>query len=303
MRGAPKARRNPIDDRRRGPMGIEKSRPVLITGCSTGIGRATAERLAADGWNVHATARRPESIEELAKAGCKTHALDVTDERSMERAVGAVEADGPIVALVNNAGYSQSGAIETIPMESIRRQFETNVFGLIRMCQLALPAMRRAGSGRIVNLSSMGGKLTFPGGGVYHATKHAVEALSDALRFEVREFGVQVVIIEPGLITTEFGETAAGSLAEIEEHGPYSKFNADVARVTANAYSGPMARFGAGPEAVAAKISKALSTGRPRTRYTVTPSAKVMLGVRRVSTDRMWDRFVRSQYPPPKPEA
>jgi NAD(P)-dependent dehydrogenase (short-subunit alcohol dehydrogenase family) len=284
-------------------MRIEKSRPVLITGCSTGIGRATAERLAADGWNVHATARRPESIEDLKGRGCKTHALDVTDERSMESAVEEVGKDGAIGALVNNAGYSQSGAIETIPMDSVRRQFETNVFGLMRMCQLVLPSMRAAGSGRIVNLSSMGGKLTFPGGGVYHATKHAVEALSDALRFEVSGFGIDVVVIEPGLIVTEFGETAAGSIADVEDHGPYAKFNSDVAKVTANAYSGPLARFGAGPEAVAGKIAKALSAGRPGTRYTVTPSAKVMLGVRRALTDRMWDRLVRSQYPPPKPRA
>jgi NAD(P)-dependent dehydrogenase (short-subunit alcohol dehydrogenase family) len=284
-------------------MRIEKSRAVLITGCSTGIGRATAERLAADGWNVHATARRPESIEDLKGRGCKTHALDVTDERSMESAVEEVGKDGAIGALVNNAGYSQSGAIETIPMDSVRRQFETNVFGLMRMCQLVLPSMRAAGSGRIVNLSSMGGKLTFPGGGVYHATKHAVEALSDALRFEVSGFGIDVVVIEPGLIVTEFGETAAGSIADVEDHGPYAKFNSDVAKVTANAYSGPLARFGAGPEAVAGKIAKALSAGRPSTRYTVTPSAKVMLGVRRALTDRMWDRLVRSQYPPPKPRA
>jgi NAD(P)-dependent dehydrogenase (short-subunit alcohol dehydrogenase family) len=283
-------------------MRIEKSRPVLITGCSTGIGRATAERLGDDGWNVHATARRPESIEDLAGRGCKTHALDVTDERSMESAVEEVEKDGPIGALINNAGYSQSGAIETIPMSSVRRQFETNVFGLMRMCQLVLPGMRGAGSGRIVNLSSMGGKLTFPGGGVYHATKHAVEALSDALRFEVRGFGVDVVVIEPGLIVTEFGETAAGSLAEVEEHGPYAKFNSDVAKATANAYTGPMARFGAGPEAVAGKIAKALTARRPSTRYKVTPSATVMLGTRRLVTDRMWDRMMRSQFRPPKPE-
>lgn len=282
-------------------MGIDKSRPVLITGCSTGIGRATAERLAEDGWNVYATARRPESIEDLSKQGCKTLALDVTNERSMSRAVQETEKDGPIGALVNNAGYSQSGAIETLPMDSVRRQFETNVFGLMRMCQLVLPGMRGEGSGRIVNLSSMGGKLTFPGGGVYHATKHAVEALSDALRFEVAGFGIEVVVIEPGLIVTEFGETAAGSLAEVREHGPYSKFNADVAKVTANAYSGPLARFGAGPEAVAGKISRALSARRPATRYKVTPSATVVIGMRRVMTDRMWDRFVRSQYPPPKP--
>jgi NAD(P)-dependent dehydrogenase (short-subunit alcohol dehydrogenase family) len=284
-------------------MRIEKSRPVLITGCSTGIGRATAERLAADGWNVHATARRPESIEDLRGRGCKTHALDVTDERSMESAVEEVGNDGAIGALVNNAGYSQSGAIETIPMESVRRQFETNVFGLMRMCQLVMPSMRAAGSGRIVNLSSMGGKLTFPGGGVYHATKHAVEALSDALRFEVAGFGIDVAVIEPGLIVTEFSETAAGSIADVEDHGPYAKFNSAVAKVTTNTYSGPLARFGAGPEAVAGKIAKALSAGRPSTRYTVTPSAKVMLGLRGVVTDRMWDRLMRSQFPQPRPRA
>jgi NAD(P)-dependent dehydrogenase (short-subunit alcohol dehydrogenase family) len=284
-------------------MAIEKSRPVLITGCSTGIGRATAERLAADGWNVHATARRLESIEDLASRGCKTHALDVTDESSMTAAVAEVEKDGAIGALVNNAGYSQSGAIETIPMESVRRQFETNVFGLIRMCQLVLPGMRGAGSARIVNLSSMGGKLTFPGGGVYHATKHAVEALSDALRFEVSGFGVEVVVIEPGLIVTEFGETANASIGAVEEHGPYAKFNENVGKVTTNAYKGPMARFGAGPEAVAAKIAKALTARRPSTRYKVTTSARAMMGMRRLMTDRMWDRMVRSQYPPPRPEA
>jgi NAD(P)-dependent dehydrogenase (short-subunit alcohol dehydrogenase family) len=282
-------------------MGIDKSRPVLITGCSTGIGRATAERLADDGWNVHATARRLDAIEELGKRGCKLNELDVTDERSMEQAVAEVEKDGPIGALINNAGYSQSGAVETIPMDSVRRQFETNVFGLMRMCQLVLPGMRGAGSGRIVNLSSMGGKLTFPGGGVYHATKHAVEALSDALRFEVREFGIEVVVIEPGLIITEFGETAAGSLDEVDEHGPYAKFNSDVAKLTAEAYTGGMARFGAGPEAVAGKIAKALTTRRPSTRYKVTPSARMIMGMRGLMTDRMWDRFVRTQYPPPKP--
>src|SRR6266511_1834032 len=196
--GAPRLRlRGPLASKEEW-MGIEKSRPVLITGCSTGIGRATAELLADDGWNVHATARRPEAIEDLAKRGCKIQALDVTDESSMETAVSEAEKDGPIGALINNAGYSQSGAIETIPMESVRRQFETNVFGLMRMCQLVLPSMRGAGSGRIVNLSSMGGKLTFPGGGVYHATKHAVEAMSDALRFEVSAFGVDVVVIEHG---------------------------------------------------------------------------------------------------------
>jgi len=285
-------------------MGIDKSKPVLITGCSTGIGRATAERLATDGWTVYATARRPDSIEDLKPAGCKTLALDVNDEKSMRRAVQEVQGEhGAVGALVNNAGYSQSGAVETIPMESVRRQFETNVFGLMRMCQLVLPGMRKAGGGRIVNLSSMGGKLTFPGGGVYHATKHAVEALSDALRFEVADFGVDVVVIEPGLIVTNFGEAAVGSMDEVESDGPYGKFNADVARLTAGAYEGGMARFGGGPETVAAKIAKALTVRRPSTRYKVTPSARVVMGMRRAMTDRMWDRFVGTQYPRPKPGA
>ncbi|HET9121151.1 MAG TPA: oxidoreductase [Solirubrobacterales bacterium] len=283
-------------------MGIEKSRPVLITGCSTGIGRATAERLADQGYNVHATARRLESIDDLKTKGCKTHALDVTNESSMEAAVGEVEQDGPIGALVNNAGYSQSGAIETIPMSSVRKQFETNVFGLIRMCQLVLPGMRGAGSGRIVNLSSMGGRLTFPGGGIYHATKHAVEALSDALRFEVHGFGVDVVVIEPGLIVTDFGETAAASVDEVEDHGPYAQFNAVVAKATAEAYTGPMSRLGAGPDAVAQEIARAISANRPKTRSKVTASARMMMGTRRLLSDRMWDRVVRSQFPPPKPE-
>jgi NADP-dependent 3-hydroxy acid dehydrogenase YdfG len=283
-------------------MGIDKTRPVLITGCSTGIGRATAERLVGDGWNVIATARRPESLEDLAKAGCKTLALDVTDEASMRNAVAEVEdGGGPIGALVNNAGYSQSGAIETIPMDSVRKQFETNVFGLMRMCQLVLPGMRRTGSGRIVNLSSMGGKLVFPGGGIYHATKHAVEALSDALRFEVAGFGIDVAIIEPGLIKTQFGETAAGSVDEAESDGPYASFNTAVAHRTATAYDGPIAMLGAGPEAVAKKIERALTARRPRTRYKVTPSASIVLAQRRLFTDRMWDRFVGTQFPRPKP--
>jgi NAD(P)-dependent dehydrogenase (short-subunit alcohol dehydrogenase family) len=284
-------------------MGIEKSRPVLITGCSSGIGEATAEHLVDAGWNVYATARKPEAIEELAKRGAKTLALDVTDEGSMRKAVEEVERDGPIGGLVNNAGYSQSGAIETIPMDSVRRQFETNVFGLMRMCQLVLPGMRRAGSGRIVNLSSMGGKLVFPGGGVYHATKHAVEALSDALRFEVAGFGVDVVVIEPGLIVTRFGEAAVGSMADTDDSAPYTEFNTAVAEATAGAYEGPMARLATGPEAVATRIERALSARRPRPRYKVAASARMMLGMHGVMSDRMWDRFVGTQFPRPKADA
>src|SRR5438045_7807883 len=196
------------------------SKAVLITGCSAGIGQATAARLAADGWKGYATARRPETLDELKAKGCETLALDVTDDASMRAAVDAVSAaEGAVGVLVNNAGYSQSGAVESLPLEQIRRQFETNVFGLIRMCQLVLPGMREQRWGKIVNLGSMGGKLTFPGGGIYHATKYAVEALSDALRFEVRGFGVDVILIEPGLIVTNFGEVAAGSVEGAHDDG------------------------------------------------------------------------------------
>jgi NAD(P)-dependent dehydrogenase (short-subunit alcohol dehydrogenase family) len=277
---------------------------VLITGCSSGIGHETASRLAARGWTVYATGRRPERIADLAECGCRTLALDVTDEASMQAAVDEVEAEhGAVGALVNNAGYSQSGALETLPMERIRAQFETNVFGLVRMCQLVLGAMRRAGRGTIVNISSMGGRLTFPGGGAYHATKHAVEALSDALRWEVRGFGVRVVIVEPGLITTRFGETAAGSISEAEAPDeaadPYASFNAAVGSATVGIYEGPMARLGGGPEAVAKVIERAISSRNPKPRYKVTASARLALAQRRLLPDRAWDALLRSQFPSP----
>jgi len=279
----------------------EPSMAVLITGCSTGIGRATAERMAAKGHTVYATARRIESIRDLESAGCRTLALDVTDETSMRSAVAAVEeAEGAVGALVNNAGYSQSGAVESVKPADVRMQFETNVFGLIRMSQLVLPGMRAQRSGRIVNVGSMGGKLTFPGGGIYHATKHAVEAISYALRFEVRGFGIDVALIEPGLIKTEFASTAVGALnSGTVDEGPYGEFNQMVAASTVGAYEGPTARLGGGPETVAKAIERAVTSRRPRARYPVTPSARVIMGLRALLTDRMWDAFVGAQFPQP----
>jgi NAD(P)-dependent dehydrogenase (short-subunit alcohol dehydrogenase family) len=282
--------------------GMADARAVLITGCSTGIGRATAERLARGGWTVYATARRLDAVRDLEAVGCKTLALDVTDEASMQAAVRAVEeAAGAVGVLVNNAGYSQSGALESLSMEQIRRQFETNVFGLLRLTQLVLPAMRARGWGKIVNLSSMGGKLTFPGGGVYHATKHAVEALSDALRFEVAGFGIDVVVVEPGLIRTSFGDAAAGSMtAEASAEGPYAAFNRHVANTTKEIYEkGPLARLGGDADAVAKVIETAITVRRPKTRYTVTPSATMLLTQRRLLSDRLWDAFLRTQFPQP----
>ncbi len=279
----------------------DPSKAVLITGCSSGIGHATAERLLNDGWKVYATARRPEAIADLAQRGATTLALDVCDEQSMGAAVAAVrEAEGAVGVLINNAGYSQSGAVESVPLDQVRRQFETNVFGLIRMCQLVLPAMREQRWGKIVNISSMGGRLTFPGGGLYHATKYAVEAISDAMRFEVRGFGVDVILIEPGLIVTGFGDAATATVPADGE-GPYTHFNEAVATLTTNAYKGPMSKLGAGPEAVAGKIAGALRSEHPKPRYPVTPSAHLMINQRRLTPDRIWDRIMRTQFPTPKP--
>ncbi|MGB3635588.1 MAG: oxidoreductase [Rubrobacteraceae bacterium] len=279
---------------------------VLITGCSSGIGRATAEYLADRGYNVYATARRPETLAPLEARGCKVLPLDVTDESSMSEAVAEVERmEGSVGVLVNNAGYSQSGAVEEVSMDRVRRQFETNVFGLIEMCQLVLPGMRRRGYGKIVNVSSMGGKLTFPGGGYYHASKYAVESISDALRFEVKGFGVDVILVEPGLIHTSFADTAVGSISDDEAKGrvhdnPYAGFQEAVARTTRETYEkGPLARLGGGPETVAETIEKAITSEKPRARYPVTPSAWLLMGVRKVLPDRAWDAFVRSQFPQP----
>ena len=218
----------------------------------------------------------------------------------MRTAVSRVEEEsGPLAALVNNAGYSQSGALETLPLERVRAQFETNVFGLLRMCQLVLPGMRAAGRGTIVNLSSMGGRFTLPGGGAYHASKYAVEALSDALRVEVAGFGVRVVVVEPGLIRTAFGETAAAAIPPGSD-GPYRDFDRAVAEVTERGYTrGPLARLSGPPEAVAKVIERALTAERPRARYTVTPSARAMITLRQLLPDRGWDGFVRSQFPQP----
>src|SRR3954453_4402396 len=273
------------------------SKAVLITGCSSGIGRATAKRLAGGGHAVYATARRPESIPALEGPRCKTLALDVTDEASMAAAVKAVEeAEGAVGVLVNNAGYSLSGAVETLSMDDLRRQFETNVFGLVRMCQLALPGMRGQGWGRIINISSMGANLVFPGGGAYHATKFAFNALSDALRFEVKGFGVDVTVIEPGLIVTEFGSTASAEVGA--GAGPYAEFNAAVAKSTEEIYKkGPARHLGGGPETVARAIEKAIE--RPKIRKRVTPSAPLTIGQRKLMTDGMWDRLMKTQFPQP----
>ncbi|MFC4021957.1 oxidoreductase [Micromonospora sp. GCM10011542] len=270
---------------------------VLITGTSSGIGRATARRLARHPeLTVYATARKVEAIADLAEAGARLLPLDVTDEASMRAAVTAIEAEhGQVDVLVNNAGYGEYGPIEEVPVERVRAQFETNVFGLSRLTQLVLPGMRRAGRGRIVNVSSMGGRLVFPGGGYYHATKYAVEAISDALRQEVRPFGIDVAIVEPGLIRTGFGAVAAESLgAGAAPSGPYRSMVAAVDRVMASSYDNRL--LAATPETVARVIERAVTARRPRTRYLVTAAARAMVHTRRLFGARLFDAVNRLQF-------
>lgn len=281
----------------------EPSRAVLVTGCSSGIGAATAARLAEAGWTVYATARRAETLAELEAKGCRTLELDVDDDASRRAAVDAVvEAEGAVGVLVNNAGYSQSGAVESVPDERVRAQFETNVFAPLALCRLVLPGMREQGWGKIVNVSSMGGRFTFPGGGLYHATKHALEACSDALRFEVRGFGVDVILIEPGLIRTGFSEVIARDLGDATSvDGPYTEFNRAVSDASVRTYErGLLARLGGPPEAVAERIEQALEARRPKARYTVTASARVLLTLRSLLPDAGWDRMLRSSFPTPR---
>jgi NADP-dependent 3-hydroxy acid dehydrogenase YdfG len=286
-------------------MPADASKAVLITGCSSGIGEATARRLASHGWSVYASARRLESIEQLAAAGCKLLQLDVTDEQSMRLAVETIEREhGAVGVLVNNAGYSQGGAIEQVALEAVRRQFETNVFGVIALTQLVLPAMRKQHWGKVVNVGSMGGRLTLPGGGLYHATKYSLEAISDALRFEVRGFGVGVVLVEPGLITTDFGKTAVATVNEADSNGevgdPYKKFNTKLAAMTAGVYEGPMRHLGGGPDVVAKAIEKAISRRKAPSRMLITPSARLTVFQRKLLPDRLWDAMLRTQMPEPR---
>jgi short-subunit dehydrogenase len=278
---------------------MEHHDPVLISGCSSGIGAATAEALARGGHTVYATARQTDTLASLEALGCRPLALDVTSEDSMIAAVQAVEAEhGQVGTLINNAGYGEYGPIEETDLERVRTMFETNVFGLARLTQLVLPAMRRSRSGRIVNIGSMGGRITFPVGGFYHATKYAVEAISDALRVEVKPFGINVILVEPGLVRTNFegrvGESLEVGVAPQESDTAYADLLAANDKRTTSGYANDF--MATGPEAVAAIIVKAVDSSRPRSRYVVTPAAKAMINLRRFGGDRVWDAAMRKQY-------
>ena len=286
-------------------VGGTRSVPVLITGCSSGIGRAAAISLHAAGLTVYATARQVDSLAGLARQGIRTLALDVTDEASMTAAVAAIEdAAGPVGVLVNNAGYGLYGPVEQLPMDEIRRQFETNFFGLVRLTQLVLPGMRRRGRGRILNVSSMGGRITLPGGAFYHASKYAVEGLSDALRMEVAQFGIDVVLIEPGPVKTPWNDVAAASLSSAAPAGaeggsdgdPYAAYKAAVGASFGRTQAGLVGRFGSTSEDIAKVITQAVAARRPRARYLINPVAKSLVAMNQLLPARAYDSVMRRQY-------
>jgi NAD(P)-dependent dehydrogenase (short-subunit alcohol dehydrogenase family) len=272
--------------------------PVLITGCSSGIGRATAARLSEAGFRVVATARQPRALADL-EARCECLALDVTDEASMRNAVARIESShGAVAALVNNAGYGLQGPLEETPVERLRHQLEVNVVGVLRLCQLVLPGMRRRRLGRIVNLSSMGGRLAFPGGGAYHASKHALEAMSDVLRFEVSGFGIDVVVIEPGPVQSAFGLASLESLDDLvpADDGAYATFRERIRSGLEATFVESPGSVGSAPDAVALAIEEALTLRSPPPRIVVGEMARHLIAQRRELDDVDWDAFLAEMF-------
>ncbi len=261
---------------------------AIVTGASSGIGAAVARRLNAAGHIVYAVARRVELMASLAEDGIVPVRLDVTDDAALTALVARVIAEhGRIDVLVNNAGYGALGAIEDVALAEARRQFDVNLFGLARLTQLVLPHMRANRSGRIINMSSMGGKVHVPLGGWYHATKFAVEGFSDALRLEVAPFGIQVIVIEPGAINTEWHSVAADNLVVTSGGGAYTDLAAAVAKILA------AGGLGSSPEVIAKAVDRAVRARRPRSRYAVGLGAKPILLARLVLPDKVFDRTAR----------
>lgn len=270
-------------------------RVALVTGATGGIGRASAEALRRAGFLVYATGRDEAALARLAAEGFATLRLDVTDEQERLSAVRSVGRDvGRVDLLVNNAGYGVSGPLEQVDMDAVRANFETNVFGMLRLAQLVLPLMRAQGCGRIVNIGSVGGLFTAPGAGTYHMTKYAVEALSDAMRAEVTGFGVDVVLIEPTGVRTAFIDTQLSSLHSMGADDPYAEFKAGFA-TSSRALFEPGNRASIAVEDVAATVTRAATARRPRTRYRVGAAAHVLVWVRRLLSDRQWDRMALRQ--------
>jgi NAD(P)-dependent dehydrogenase (short-subunit alcohol dehydrogenase family) len=267
---------------------------ALVTGGSSGIGECTVLELLDAGYVVYTAARRVERMQPLADAGAHVFAMDVTVDASMVAGIERIiDEQGRIDVLVNNAGYGSYGAVEDVPIEEARRQFEVNVFGLARLIQLATPHMRAQRSGRIINISSIGGKFYEPFGGWYHATKFAVEGLSDSLRLELKPFGVDVVIIEPGPIITEWNEIARDSLLERSGSTDYGRYARRAHKVLTE-FDRP--GRASKPEAVARKIRKAATTRHPAARYPVGRGARVITSSRDHLPDRVLDQVISRMY-------
>ncbi|WP_247001945.1 SDR family oxidoreductase [Halosolutus gelatinilyticus] len=261
-----RTRAETIDDDR-----YTRKRCVLITGCSSGIGRATAAAFLEADWQVFATARNPDDIADLADAGCTTLELDVTDPDQVAAVVEeTVDVGGAIDCLVNNAGYAQMGPIEDVSTVDLHRQFDVNVYGPHRLARAALPHMRAQGEGRIINVSSVAGRISFPGSGAYSGSKHALEAMSDSLRAEVDEFGIDVVLIEPGPVETNFTNRVDEELPETDRTPAYEKLYEiyEDAQLIGGGTGGP---FASEPDDVAAAIVDAGTCSEPPARYPVGP--------------------------------
>jgi NADP-dependent 3-hydroxy acid dehydrogenase YdfG len=275
------------------PAKVTPGRVALVTGASSGIGEATARRLAQRGYTTYAAARRISRMDSLRDQGIRTVPVDVTDDTSLIALVEQVITEcGRIDVLVNNAGYGSYGALEDVPIAEARRQFDVNIFGMGRLIQLVLPHMRAQHDGYIVNISSVGGKMWEPMGSWYHATKFAVEGLSDSLRAEVAAFGIKVIVIEPGAIRTEWSTISADHLDAISASTAYRDQAALVSGMLRAGYS----RTASEPSAVANAIARAVERSRPRTRYAVGGWARSLLLVNRILTDRAFDRFLRLTY-------
>ena len=267
---------------------------ILITGASSGIGRAAALELLGAGHTVYAGARRVESMVSVGAAGGRLLPLDVTSEADLERVVQTIlEEQGRIDVLVNNAGFGLYAAAEDVPLDDARYQLEVNLFGPARLIQLVLPHMREQRAGTIVNVSSMGGEITFPLGAWYHASKHALEAYSDALRQEVKGFGIHVVLVQPGIIRTEFGGVSSDAVREYSGHGAYRDLAEAMATATEQAYG--ESGKASDPAVVAATIRKAVETAKPKPRYPVGYAAKPLLALNRFLPTRAFDRIASRQ--------
>ena len=267
---------------------------ALVTGGSSGIGEQTALLLRQEGFEVYAVARRVDRMAHLEPHGIHTFAMDVTDDGSMVSGIERIVAEqGRIDVLVNNAGYGSYGAVEDVPIDEARRQFEVNIFGLARLTQLVTPHMRRQGSGRIINLSSIGAVFYEPFGAWYHATKFALEGFSDSLRVELAPFGIDVVIIRPGPILTEWNSISRESLLETSAGGAYEQFAASAAKMMASVDN---EKRSSGPETVARTIVKAATAKRPGSRYATGKGARMIMASRRMLPDRAFDAVLKRNY-------